>query len=713
MTTIQKTWEVYCDESGTFRTVDTHVICPLIVQDNAINNETMNGIWKKSFPEGLWETFHATELKLSTIQKVFDRMLSNLFCLKNISARFIFHQNTRDYGFDFYHGMLFEFFLWHAEDILRAENKNRGEGNHVVANVKIYVAERGPINALSFQKSLQSSFNRLVAAHNQERHLPPDNFSFQTFVYTLPVTQSPFIQVSDLLSYVVRAHLNGFQQWSSESLLFLKNLKRTEISDRTLTTDHIVAFNGKNESNEIITLVVNREKSRKASSVVRLEEPFSRMLLGNLSHWIQESEDVRNRRLKELTEKLARLDRMRQMAESDQVLLAAETMVNQTREFTEAAFLIQLLQYYIENARVAEDSSLPSYLNRLEVQTAVLYLGVNNHLGHFPLNDACIRKAEPVAAVLRQDPAFWPLVCDFYNNMAVSLHNIFDFTEATQRLHALIEHLERELKNPFTGSAIKCYEIGALFGSYAQTLAFDAHCSFFRVQNNAAFLQMIDAAEYYSSLAMEHFDDVTDHERQITYQIHFNLQAYILTGEKSFLDKAAALLNSDGKTDEAIHAWITSCPERSMLNPAYRVSAALKYAFLSGKHFPETPDMIAAILKHRDILPNYHPMEQILAYLTMAAKNPEQRKRLREIMSHMKFPPNIVKTIQLIMQLQTAFYLKEPISLIRIQEIVDSLTPNIAPQWGQYGLIQVLQEYTRSPDRWHVGPMEVLPFNYC
>ena len=244
-------------------------------------------------------------------------------------------------------------------------------------------------------------------------------------------------------------------------------------------------------------------------------------------------------------------------------------------------------------------------------------------------------------------------------------------------------------------------------------MAFDAHCSFFRTHDTTTLLQVLEEAEYYSHLAMEHFVDPDDHERQITYQTHINLQAYILTGDKKYLETADNLLNSDGRTDKAIDLFIKSCPERSMLNPAYRVSVALKHAFLSQKNHPGTLDLIEIILKNRDILPPYHPMEQIVAYLVMSSDTSGQQKRLKELLAIMKFPPNIVKTIQLIMQLQITFHLHLAIEKKTIQDIADSLTPDIEPQWRSYGLIQVLREYIGAPNRWHVGPMEVLPFNYC
>jgi CHASE3 domain sensor protein len=672
----------------------------------------MTHIWMQSFPEGSWESFHSTELKTTTVRKVFARMISPLFQRDKVSAACIFHQNKRDYGFDFYPGLLFEFFLKYADIILEKENHYTGAGNHVVANLKIYIAERGPIDTIKFQKSLQTSLNQQVGAYHQKHRLPPDNFCFQVFVYVMPAFGNPFVQVSDMLSYMVRGWLNGFREFSPEVVQFLKTMKKMDASKEMLKIDVIEALNGKNRQDNVINLVINR-KIVTTAPAAPAEVDFLRMLLSGLPQWVQETGDSRDKRVAGLVEKLMRRDHIHQMAETDQIRLAANTMISRTREFTEGAFLVHFLQRYIEKARAAASGLLSAFLNRLEVQAAVLYLGVNNHLGHFPLNDACVKAAEAGVDMLRRDPAFWPLICDFYNNMAVSLHNVFDFSQAIQRLHAHIEFLEIRLKDPFTGAAVRCYEIGALFGSYAQTLVFDAHCSFFRSQNTDAFHQLMDAAEYYSCLAMEHFDDPADHERQITYQIHFNLQGYILTGDKAYLEKSAALLKSDGKTEEAFEAFVAACPERSMLNAAYRVSACLKHVYLSGTPHPETPKLTDTVLKNRDRLPPYHPVEQVLAYLTMIETRTERRKHLRAALEHLKFPPNIVNTIQGIMQLQVAFDLKEPISLADIRKVTDSLTPDIEPQWRQYGLLQVLQEYTSAPDRWHVGPMEVLPFNYC
>ncbi len=276
-----------------------------------------------------------------------------------------------------------------------------------------------------------------------------------------------------------------------------------------------------------------------------------------------------------LMNRLMNMESRRQITEAEQVRLIAYEKIQVHRRFVEGALLVRCLQKYIEKARAAACVSA-SELDRLELQYAVLYLAAHNHQGHFCLDDPCIVKAVPIAKDLCRDMAHWPLVCDFHNNMAVTRHNVFDFTQAAKDLHPMVEELEQRLKNPFQGASLKSYEIGALFGTYAQTLAFEAHCGFFNHGNTALVLNSLSDSEYYSELAREHFVEPKDHERQTTYQAHFLLQAYILTGNSEKLAAAGDLLDRDAETQRAMEAFLSRCPERGCLVPAYRVTTVLK-----------------------------------------------------------------------------------------------------------------------------------------
>jgi hypothetical protein len=700
--TRQKTYSFYCDESGSFSSVDTHVICPLIVEEKVLVNDDMCTIWKDSFHTGSWENFHAKNLGIADVLEVLERMIPEMFGCNKASAAYIFHRNTQAYQYDIYYALLFKFFLWFSTLILNSEDISRRGRYNLNVNLKIYLAERSQLNQLKLTELLQHNFNNIVRDYQGNFSFPQYNISFNTNVFYLPASASPFIQVSDLLSYVVRKSLEEGFYSQRKVEIFLKSLQKTEVNENELNTDEFKALRGKWQSDKNVP-------------ALRLGEAFSQVLLNSLPALIKEEENVLVSSINTQIESMLRYDQLQQMNETSLIRLAAEEMILKNREFLEGSVLIQFLQQYIGRVRMGASDVLTQYLDKLEVQTAAMYLAVNNHQGHFPMRAQCVKDAEITADKLKQDIACWPMVCNFYNNESVSLHNVFDFSGATAKLFPMIKHLEMSLKNPFTGSVVKCYEIGAFFGSYAQTLAFNAHCMFFgKIHDKGNLLILLKEAEYYSLLATEHFTEAADHERQITYQIHFKLQAFILTGDQNCLNEANILLESDGKTKDAIEAFIVNCPERSMLNPAYRVSVALKTAYLSRKQHPRTAEMIKVVLENQAILPQYHPIEQIVAYLALMAEQPNQVKQLGELLGNLTFPPNIVKTIQLIMQLQVAYHLKQPITESHIQAVKNSVScsPNIYRQWREYKLIDVLKEYTSNPNRWHVGPMDVLPFNY-
>lgn len=73
MTTTHINYSFYCDESGTFRTVDTHIICPLIIKNEVLRHDDISQIWKTVYPEGGWQDFHATDMD----KIVFTPFLSN------------------------------------------------------------------------------------------------------------------------------------------------------------------------------------------------------------------------------------------------------------------------------------------------------------------------------------------------------------------------------------------------------------------------------------------------------------------------------------------------------------------------------------------------------------------------------------------------------------------------------------------------------------
>lgn len=503
--------------------------------------------------------------------------------------------------------MLLDFFTWYFEKIL-SDQKPPTEDDFPLQCIalKIYLAERGPLNILNFQNMLHQRFRDITGNYKEKWNLSPDRQpAFHAKCYLIPASHSPFIQVSDLLCYMIRGYLNGASM--HESMTTWLNIvpcqefeipgklkKRRKLQDlcRQMTG---IAVSDPMQVPPLPTAPprpVELPRPSVKPRPIRAPEDFAQSLLGRVaSLWQGGTREVDD---KELDQKIAPLmDRLmgkeswRLITELEQVRLIAHEKIQVHRQFIEGALLVRCLQKYIEKARAAACVST-SELDRLERQCAVLYLAAHNHQGHFCLDDPCIVKAVPIANDLCRDMAHWSLVCDFHNNMAVTRHNVFDFTGAAKDLHPMVEELERRLKNPFQGASLKSYEIGAMFGTYAQTLAFETHCGFFNHGNATLVLNSLSDSEYYSELAREHFVEPKDHERQITYQAHFLLQAYILTENSEKLAAAGELLDRDAETHQAMEAFLSRCPERDCLVPAYRVTVVLKHDYLARRKSPWT-----------------------------------------------------------------------------------------------------------------------------
>jgi hypothetical protein len=112
-------------------------------------------------------------------------------------------------------------------------------------------------------------------------------------------------------------------------------------------------------------------------------------------------------------------------------------------------------------------------------------------------------------------------------------------------------------------------------------------------------------------------------------------------------------------------------------------------------------------------IPAEHPAEHLLAYLYLVNKNTERRRVLAMALEQMDFSGQLTDTIKTILQLQIAFEEGQDINDKRLKIVWESILPAIRPRWERYGLTRVLADYQVKLHRWHVGPMEVLPFNYC
>ncbi len=226
-------------------------------------------------------------------------------------------------------------------------------------------------------------------------------------------------------------------------------------------------------------------------------------------------------------------------------------------------------------------------------------------------------------------------------------------------------------------------------------------------------LSDLEDAELYSMMADEHFTEDADRQRQALYRAHFKMQRYILSGDAAALEAAADILDAGDHTAKAVASFLELFPQPAAVVPGFRVQARMKLAYLSGEPSEEAQAVIDCLLANAGNIPAKHPMQQILPYAIMLCQHPDRRRRLQIIFDNLRFPPNIIKLIRDVLALQIIYQDAGVITDKQLQAALDSVPPEIAPQWRAYGLGDVLSACRQPTDHWRIGPMAVLPFNYA
>jgi hypothetical protein len=722
---MKKLYTFYCDESGGFNNIDTHVIAPLIVRDDVVSFQDIGEIWKEIYPLP-WNEFHMSHLLKEQKQKIFREIADKILCLDNCYTAYVYHKNEKKFGFDFYLGVVFHLLLWECENILHKEAQkivvDCEKDKTFRIEIKIYLAERKIINNRAFQKTLQEEMKQKVRELVEDGKLLPNQLSFNFRPFLLPVSDSPYLQISDALCNTIRAYHNDASFLDDRCNKIIRDLKSIELSENQIDNEEIRALCHKlvNPSNASTKIIIKKEKivEKEVVKYVKTPKPkiqrsHSEALLKKIRKLKKKGKEIRNRDIDNDIVKISEQPAFFRMADFEFLFTEAYQSIRTERNYAIGERLVHLLYTLLDSEHKDEEISI-ELLDEKELKIADLYLTVNNHLGNYLLEDPKIQKALKLSEKFKSQWSKWNDICSFRNHLVVALQNVFSLDKAIENLYPLIEYFLQEQKNPFfKDEAVKAYEIGALFGTYAQAVAFSTHCRFFK-QGLRAFDNFEDT-ELYSMMACDHFEKEKDLEQQVTYQAHFKMQRYILLGEKNALQEAFSILDTDGRNNDAIEVFLLFFPDVKSLIPVYRVAALLKQAYLSGNILYWLNNLIEAFLKHSNSIPASHPMEQILPYMILLCQeDSSKRTKLLNIFHQIPFPKNIVETIKEIMGAQVEYVQKQKCSESSIKAIQASITENIKPQWKRYGLDEVLKGYLKPNriDRWHVGPMEVLPFNY-
>ncbi|OQY09387.1 MAG: hypothetical protein B6I30_09915 [Desulfobacteraceae bacterium 4572_187] len=712
---MNRKYAFYIDESGMFRGIDTHVICPLVIENNAVGMEDLLALWSQMYPRG-WTGFHATDMKKKgegdKVIEIAEGLGNALFSKQGVRAVYAYHRSSKEYGFDFYPGMLFWLLKWQSQDILMRELSRFHEhaNESLSIHVEIFIAERQLLNIFTLRNLLFKEITKQTQALALNNHLKPGQINFDFHPYYLPISNNPMMQVSDVFCHLVRAYLKS-GKLGNKLDAFIQNFDHVELSVSEMTRERIKAHSEnlcrQNVGEKILHKTTVKEIERIKNVPAR---PWFETLLDRLSEMEKKGETPVVHRFGDLIAKFKKAPINHRRVNFQLFLDHNLEVINEKRDYVLGAALLEILYALVEEERETAEMSV-EFLDECELRSAELYITVNNHMGNFLPGDPRIRDAGAICENFKHDMSRWLAICAFRNHLAVSCQNVFRFEEAIESLFPTVRFYEQELKNPFTGAGARSYEIGALFGTYAQSLAFSAHCRFFT--EGRAPLEELENAELYSMLSDEHFEKQQDRERQVIYRAHFKIQRYILGGDQDSLSEAGLLLKHGDDTQNAIREFKETFPDGRALIPAYRISVALKYAYLSQERPYWLKEISDLIMKNRGNVPDDHPMEQVLPYIIMLSKDPDEKRTLTGILQRMSFPRNIVGVIGNTLLLQVHYHTEKTVDDLILKKIDDCVTRAIRPQWEKYGLGRTLALYRKPVNRWHVGPMEVLPFNYA
>jgi len=714
---MNRIYSFYCDESGMFTGRDTSVICPLIVVDNVLDRNAMQQLWQKIY-DGPWTEFHATQLKkdgkIEEVNRVVSNLVKFLSSTDGVYAVYAYHQSRVDVQFDFHAGALFHLLKWHARDILSREISQivQNMDRKLNIEIKIYIAERALLNLIHLKNLLSEQIRNAIGVLVDRHMLQPDQISLKFLPYYLPVSDSPFMQVSDVLCNSVRAWLTfGNAEETAEG--FMRGLKCLELSAELVNGKEMEKVCETLRQNYIGKKLVRKTVVKEVETRIEVsEKPWIEMLLSRMHKGMKKAHSFSIDHMSDLLEKYETLPENQRRMNLNALHHQAVETINVGKDREVGFPLVEIFYHMIELERSKEELST-DFLDECELGVADLYLTLHNHEGNFLVENPRIQSALQICEKYKQSMAHRLKICRFHNHLGISFQNVFQFEKAADKLYPIANYFENDQNDPFGGAGARAYEIGGLFGSYAQSLAFRAHCLFFT--RGKRVLDDLGMAELYSMLADEHFEKDEDRERQIIYRAHFKMQQYILQGSKDSLDEAVAILNDPSKNERTVSTFLEFFPQREAITPAYRVHILLKRAYLANDPPVWLNDLVNLFLKHRGDIPGRHPFEQIFPYVIGLCRDGKKGSALLRLLNNIRFPPNIVTIIKMVLQAQLSFKIDGNVPETIIKDVEATVTADIQPKWQEYGLDRVLKAY-RDPgkiNRWHVGPMEILPFNYA
>ncbi|MCX7001970.1 MAG: hypothetical protein NTV22_01705 [bacterium] len=669
----------YVDESGNFNEPGIHVLAIVgcLATDTSLSRDVDDVF--RSFGHDT-TSFHATSLVIEERLRILDALTTHLGARIRILVASLDLINTPDY--DPYFPVLAK-----ALELTTKQWRSNPLDDCWPVPIDIHLEHRSRFN------------NQFFGQHLAERARLPAEGNVQFTMMNLRKGTHPLMQVADLASNVARSSVIG-------NTLLPQGIIRLTIPSNYVTGNdaravHKLLTEG---VREVTRVVVNTEH---VTHIVRDDRSLSNALANELADKLAKQqladEHSKSACFTAMNERLSQLSVADWHHEVEKLIQQADTAAK-AREHLLSIVLSELALHSLEHASSTFSQST-MVVRLLRLQAVSRWLAAHNHLGLFVANADVILSAEREVKDLQADPGNWPAIADLYNFISVAHQNQFDFSTAIERVRPLVEYFEQLRHTPFGSTTPAGNSVAALYASYAQSLFFNAHRTYFAAKG-AGFQQYTDDALVYSEYSESLFDNDTDRRRQPVYRAHGLMQQFMLTGDQHVLAQAGTLLGGLGDTATLMTAFFEK-PADVDGNALYCFEAVLKHAWLSKEplSIPCDKKIIDKVLAR---LPACHPYEQILGYFALLDLSAPAATRL---LSELAWSSSLVKTIAVIFRMQIAWQHSQQISDDMRKELNKSMDADLRTKWQEYGLWNALDCIA---DRRYVGlgPLTLLPFNY-
>jgi hypothetical protein len=338
--------------------------------------------------------------------------------------------------------MLFFLLTWQFGKLMM-EKLQRGNIDHrekLEIVFKVYIAERYTQNYFLFKHKLKNEIHKHLDNIQATKEITKDSVKVFADLYPIPIRRDPFLQVSDALSFIIRAFLNDAHLAETVKDI-VKSLESREIEAKDINNPKIKTFCRQlksayfpEHSRRIQGLYQLRNKSNQSRSITQTSsvlmygpvEPLLEQILQNTEKCRQFNSSTWKEKLEKLAATFTTMKPEQQAQVTDHIIESVHHCIQGERDYRKGDFGVDLLYRFIDIQR--KNNSLPEEsLNRRELKTAVLYLFLKNHRGKLVNDDERVSHAASIVPNMQSDITCWTSICDFHNNLAVSNHNEFQF----------------------------------------------------------------------------------------------------------------------------------------------------------------------------------------------------------------------------------------------------------------------------------------------